>query len=390
MFKVVTDQLKVSQGWVRCGQCTEVFNASVHLQPHPSVVSASQQDALALPTEEVFPEPSGSAHEACIPTSVAAPNFEAESTGAGMNAAHPLPANTHEEEHGASVNRSDSLPEEFEADASSENHFDDAPALQTAQMGTFEVSSPPVATLSPSELAPEAVALVAEVPVAVIKHDAFLPVADVADVADEPDALDASDASGERAAADVSFVREAKRRAFWRQPVVRLVLGVFVVAFAALLLLQTVVQHKDSLLAHEPRLKPLLLVMCQQLQCELAPLRQIDAMVIDSSSFTKLDSDSFRLSFTLKNTASGAVALPALEVTLTDMRDQAMIRRVLLPSQFGAAEDAVLGAGQEFSGQVSLQVSGASGPGTDVSSTQATSNGAQMRVAGYRLLAFYP
>ena len=113
-------------------------------------------------------------------------------------------------------------------------------------------------------------------------------------------------------------------------------------------------------------------------------------MVIDSSSFTKLDSDSFRLSFTLKNTASGAVALPALEVTLTDGRDQAMIRRVLLPSQFGAAEDSVLGAGQDFFGQVSLQVSGASGPGTDVSSTQSTSNGAQMRVVGYRLLAFYP
>ena len=32
MFKVVTDQLKISQGWVRCGHCTEVFDASLHLQ----------------------------------------------------------------------------------------------------------------------------------------------------------------------------------------------------------------------------------------------------------------------------------------------------------------------------------------------------------------------
>ena len=32
-FKVVADQLRISQGWVRCGQCKEVFDASAHLLP---------------------------------------------------------------------------------------------------------------------------------------------------------------------------------------------------------------------------------------------------------------------------------------------------------------------------------------------------------------------
>ncbi|HVK31353.1 MAG TPA: zinc-ribbon domain-containing protein, partial [Burkholderiaceae bacterium] len=27
VFRVVQDQLKVSEGWVRCGRCGEVFNA---------------------------------------------------------------------------------------------------------------------------------------------------------------------------------------------------------------------------------------------------------------------------------------------------------------------------------------------------------------------------
>ncbi|MFZ2297778.1 MAG: zinc-ribbon domain-containing protein, partial [Aquabacterium sp.] len=27
IFKIVEDQLKVSEGWVRCGRCHEVFNA---------------------------------------------------------------------------------------------------------------------------------------------------------------------------------------------------------------------------------------------------------------------------------------------------------------------------------------------------------------------------
>ncbi|WP_141288005.1 zinc-ribbon domain-containing protein [Ideonella azotifigens] len=40
VFRVVQDQLKVSQGWVRCGQCHEVFNALeglFELPPQPPV-----------------------------------------------------------------------------------------------------------------------------------------------------------------------------------------------------------------------------------------------------------------------------------------------------------------------------------------------------------------
>ena len=30
-FRVVVDQLRIAQGWVRCGQCGEVFEAPLHL-----------------------------------------------------------------------------------------------------------------------------------------------------------------------------------------------------------------------------------------------------------------------------------------------------------------------------------------------------------------------
>ena len=59
MFKVVTDQLKVSQGWVRCGQCAEVFDASLHLQterpPQPGLADSQELPvAIAdLPAETV-------------------------------------------------------------------------------------------------------------------------------------------------------------------------------------------------------------------------------------------------------------------------------------------------------------------------------------------------
>ena len=31
VFRVVPDQLRVSEGWVRCGRCAEVFNAAENL-----------------------------------------------------------------------------------------------------------------------------------------------------------------------------------------------------------------------------------------------------------------------------------------------------------------------------------------------------------------------
>jgi len=40
LFKVVPDQLRISDGWVRCGQCEEVFDASRNLlsEAFPSTV----------------------------------------------------------------------------------------------------------------------------------------------------------------------------------------------------------------------------------------------------------------------------------------------------------------------------------------------------------------
>ena len=49
MFKVVTDQLKVSQGWVRCGLCAEIFDASLQLQ-------AAQTTAVLTPVTPLTPD----------------------------------------------------------------------------------------------------------------------------------------------------------------------------------------------------------------------------------------------------------------------------------------------------------------------------------------------
>jgi hypothetical protein len=113
--------------------------------------------------------------------------------------------------------------------------------------------------------------------------------------------------------------------------------------------------------------------MCEQLRCTLGPPRQIEALAIDSSGFNKLRSDAYRLSFTLKNSAAVPVAAPAMELTLTDAQDQPLLRRVLTPAELGAADN-VIPAGADWSGAVGIVVSSSGTP----------------RIAGYRLLAFYP
>jgi predicted Zn finger-like uncharacterized protein len=296
MFKVVSDQLKVSQGWVRCGKCAEVFDAQLHLQSE-----------VALPSEQTR------LVSAALDTSTVAPGDE-QSTPAPPqpDLVAPLPAAV-------------------------------------------------VATVTPVAIADKPLAM------GPVEQESFV-VIDQGTTA----VLDSSDRD---AFDDVPFVRDARRQAFWRRPLLRVALAIAALVLACVLGLQLAVHQHDALLAFEPRFKPWLLQICRQFDCDIGASRRIDAIVIDNSSFNKADGvGSYRLSFSLKNTGSSTVAMPALEVSLTDTQDRTVIRRVMSPAQFGSA-GGLLAAGSEFSNTLTLQVQ----PETP-----------NLRVAGYRLLAFYP
>ena len=312
MFNVVTDQLKVSQGWVRCGHCAEVFDASLHMQ--------------ATPTPQTPPQTPQQ-------TSQLQPFSEPEFTPA------PLAADPSYFSYAEEISAVLKTPENM------------------AGKQAVDIDANLAATDTPD--------------------DRRLPVfaeSETQDISETPEVSD-----------DVSFVREARRQAFWRKPLVRVVLSLLALLLICLLLLQVAVMQRDTLAAMEPRLKPGLQMLCERLACNVGPVRQIESIVIDSSSFNKVnEAGIYQLAFALKNTGAAAVAMPSLEVTLTDTQDQPVLRRVLSPAQFGAA-NSMLAAGAEFSGALGLQVSSNSTP-----SDKTAPPNASMRVAGYRLLAFYP
>ena len=186
----------------------------------------------------------------------------------------------------------------------------------------------------------------------------------------EPDAEDDDNAVADPAS-EVSFVVTARRKAFWRKPAVRWLLVLLLLLSVLGLAVQMAVQERDRIAVMDARTRPWLMKLCQAFHCDIAPPRQIADVVIDSSSFNKARGDSYQLTLVMKNKATTPVAMPAVELTLTDAQDQPVLRRVLLPNDMAAPPE--LAAHGEWATSISVIV---------------TTGGA--RVAGYRLLAFYP
>lgn len=181
---------------------------------------------------------------------------------------------------------------------------------------------------------------------------------------------------------DLSFIRVAKNKAFWQQSKVITSLRAACVALASLLFVQVVFSQRNHLVAAHPPLASSFESVCQAIGCKIEPFRNIDAFKIDSSSFQKApavaadpaQADVFALKITLKNNSDLPLAMPAVELTLTEAGDKPVIRRVLLAKELGF-NGATLAANADWTGETTLAV---------------TTKPAMPLVSGYRVLLFYP
>jgi predicted Zn finger-like uncharacterized protein len=172
--------------------------------------------------------------------------------------------------------------------------------------------------------------------------------------------------------ADAHFLREAPpapRRAPW--------IGAAAIALIALLL-QIVLLYRTELSVIFPATREPFAATCRLLGCTLYLPRKPDLMAIESSD---LESDRRQegvivLNAVIHNRAQFAQEYPALELTLTDERDQPVLRRVLAPAEY-------------------LQNNPGPGPGRGIGpGAQATVrlhfHTGGVRAVGYRLYLFYP
>lgn len=380
-FKVVPDQLRISEGWVRCGQCKEIFDAAAHLQVLPLPVAVPAPAPSVAPTLAVAPVQVPAFLREPLPVSAPAP------TPAPVPAPLPAPpaAPKAEAEAAAVFSLEDAPTPEVPADSPEAPNVLQAPEVEVEAPLAPESEPAPLPAPEPepepepaplpepaSEPEPAPVPEPVPEPEPELELEPQVPSRLQGVLAAAPPQAPAQAAPAPARAEEPSFVRAARRQAFWRSAPVRVSLWVLCVLLTGLLAVQIAWHERDRLAAQTPALRPLLIQLCAALDCELQPYRHIAAVLIDSSGLSKGGpGDSYQLQVTLKNTSAVDVAMPALELSLTDAQEAVLVRRVLLPDEWGGP--AVLPAASEWSVRTPVALQGAAS-----------------QLSGYRVLAFYP
>ncbi|MEP7140585.1 MAG: zinc-ribbon and DUF3426 domain-containing protein [Caldimonas sp.] len=311
-FRVVQDQLKISEGWVRCGQCDAVFNALEGLFDLGRELNAGWED---LPAPAVTPTP-----ETSLPDGAHGPpapaeydelddNDEGPTSNLGELLADPIDAHLF-----GPRRRAESAPK---------------PAGQVVSRDRVEFSD----ARFDSDLFAENAAVAEDETLMLPSTDAgMLPL----EVATRPD-----------------FLRRAERQAMWRSAGMRSALGAASALAVLVLVLQVVNHGRDALAAQYPSLRAPLVAWCDLVGCTLQRPRRIDEVIVDSTALTRATGqDAFVLAVNLKSRSALALAMPSIDLTLTDGQGRLVARRALSPQDFRAAD--VLPPGGDAALQVTL------------------------------------
>ncbi|HWH84582.1 MAG TPA: zinc-ribbon and DUF3426 domain-containing protein [Burkholderiaceae bacterium] len=304
VFRVVQDQLKISEGWVRCGRCSEVFNAMEGLFDLDRDVSARMREPS---------EPSAAEARAAPPQAHPAQVVKIDSQLMGLG--------EREHSHAPAISARDRL--EF-PDAQFDTEMAD------------EELVPPAAEPSPAA---------------------------------ETDERSAAAAAAEEPTPE--FVRQAQRQARWRSPRSRVLMGAIAALLVVVLGLQLMHHERDRLASQAPWFAPVLQAWCAALACTIELPRRIDDVSVESTALTRAGApDAFKLAVALRNRGANPVAVPSIDLSLTDPNGQLVARRMLAPHEFTPASTA-LRPGADALLELTLVAGGA-------------------RVTGYTVEVFYP
>jgi predicted Zn finger-like uncharacterized protein len=356
MFRVVSDQLKLRGGLVRCGSCRHVFDA---------IGSLSYIDDAAL-TTPAAPAPGASPAQgpesaAPVAETLAAPTPPAASdalSNGDASAAEPTEA----EHEPADTPRS--LPEAVAARIGSATTAAVDPLavptlLAPSAMEQDDTSDP--ATASDSRGTRRRRAARADI----ARADTAGETALQADAA-ASEAESADEAHATAADADAAFLRESRRpRGF------SVFFGGGSVVLAVVLLLQAAVLFRTELITRWPQLRPTLVQLCDLYGCSVGwPTRSELLAVVGTELQAVPGTDILELTAVVRNRASFRVALPAVEITLTDTNNRTLARKVFAPVDYLASSgepssriNEGLGAGGDYIVRITFEARGLNAAG---------------------------
>ena len=116
---------------------------------------------------------------------------------------------------------------------------------------------------------------------------------------------------------------------------------------------------------------PALTAWCEAVGCRIGPPRHIDDVAVESTALSRVGAaDAYKLSIVLRNHGAALLAVPSVDLALTDAAGQLIARRTLDTRDFAGAPDR-LAAGAEVNLQTVLSAGAA-------------------KITGYTVELFYP
>lgn len=309
-FRVTPEQLKARAGRVRCGECQHVFNALDSLIEAP-VPAAAQLASDSRQPPLASPEPDP------VVTAEATPLVAAAPAVASAWAVEATPAVAADQAAALPAPTSDRVPRAQRRD------FPE-PAVTEKALASEPVEAPGAGITTTD-----------------------------ADIGD----------------GDNAFPESPRPPRRWPWAIASLAALVALAAQAAL-------AFRVELAVLSPEAKPALVALCEIADCEVGLPAKVALVGIEGSDLYPDSGHAGRLSLTatLKNRAPYAQQFPHLELTLTDVADKAVARKVMKPQDY-----------------LPPKTSAAEGmpPNADIAVIVAVDPG-EIKASGYRLYLFYP
>lgn len=113
-------------------------------------------------------------------------------------------------------------------------------------------------------------------------------------------------------------------------------LSFLAVLLMILAILQIIYFNRTQIAAQYPQFKPLLTQACQAIQCQINLPQQLDLLTIDDSDMQESEDyqDVINFSSLLINKANYNQTYPNIELTLTDIADEPVLRRIVKPEEY--------------------------------------------------------
>lgn len=299
IFRVQPQHLEAAKGWMQCGVCGNVFHTPLPAEKAPEIVE-----------EEVHPVESG-VQPSAVDTA--------------------MPSTSIHEETPPQETPTASTPKSEEA------------VPQTPISEPDPTNPPTLAGLAQRMAEQEPAGPLGPKLESIILVDPDIPVDDLGPMPTFEDTEKTSASSAFQkssvkpaTATSTGWIPRQETEAAHAKPVKKRHWPWVIGAFFMLLILvaQLVYFLRDDLAVNFPQMRPHLVELCKVMNCSLTLPRDTRQVLILGSDLQTEAPGNMALAVTLANRASHAMAWPVLELTLTDIKDQAVGRRVFAPSEY--------------------------------------------------------